>query len=290
MKKTNTTMKKTIAIMMIIATLVGLVLLLLTGCGGEAKKGGEDVKLQATGSSEAKPSEGESGAAGSESPTSEAAESTEDLSEGSEATEGSSSAPTEASTKSTTAATENSTSAVTEPPHQHSYTATLVAPTCNDKGYTLHSCSCGHSYKDAYTAALGHHFVDEVVAPTSTEKGYTKHTCDRCWYSYNDTYTNPVKVIYDIEQAMAIGNARAAELGFHVDYSLTPDHAAYYPSGLLDGELIAECGGQAYLNSRMIEKVEATASHLGNDVPSCSGRAYITYDESTGLYVLYFLY
>lgn len=27
--------------------------------------------------------------------------------------------------------------------HTHSYSATTVAPTCTENGYTLHECSCG---------------------------------------------------------------------------------------------------------------------------------------------------
>lgn len=272
-----------------------VVLLLLTGCGGEAKKGGEDVKLQASGSSEAKPSERESGASGSEESTSEATESTEDLTEGSEATEGSSSASTEASTKPTEQQSQPTAPTATEPPHQHSYTETVVAPTCNDKGYTLHSCSCGHSYKDGYTAALGHHFVDEVIAPTSTEQGYTKHTCDRCWYSYNDTYTDPVKVVYDINAAMEAGNAYALSIGFgYIDYSLTPANAGYYPCGYVTGDTLSRIGGQEWLNQEMKDAAQDTANcidgTLGRDGHNCSCRAYITYDAATDTYTTYFLY
>ncbi|MCC8044259.1 MAG: Ig-like domain-containing protein [Clostridiales bacterium] len=97
------------------------------------------------------------------------------------------------------------------------YTETVVNPTCTSQGYTLHTCQkCGASYKDKYTAALGHNYVytsvDEaahkgicendsshtvieahtevtkVVAPTCTSKGYTLHTCTVCGYSYKDTY------------------------------------------------------------------------------------------------------
>ena len=44
--------------------------------------------------------------------------------------------------------------------HEHSYQATITAPTCTEQGYTTHICSCGYSYKDSYTDALDHNFVN----------------------------------------------------------------------------------------------------------------------------------
>ena len=44
-------------------------------------------------------------------------------------------------------------------PHVHSLTTSVIAPTCTEKGYTTHTCvSCGNSYKDSYTNALGHSY------------------------------------------------------------------------------------------------------------------------------------
>ena len=77
----------------------------------------------------------------------------------------------------------------------HNYTTKVVAPTCTEKGYTLHTCTnCGNNYKDTYTNALGHDYEETVIAPTETEKGYTLHTCKRCGDSYKDNYTEPVPV------------------------------------------------------------------------------------------------
>ena len=43
--------------------------------------------------------------------------------------------------------------------HIHSYKTTVTAPTCSERGYTTHTCvSCGNSYKDSYTNALGHNY------------------------------------------------------------------------------------------------------------------------------------
>lgn len=66
--------------------------------------------------------------------------------------------------------------------HTHSYTETVVDPTCTEQGYTLHSCSCGNSYQDTYTAALGHTVVvDEAVEATCTQSGLTAGShCSVC--------------------------------------------------------------------------------------------------------------
>ncbi len=40
----------------------------------------------------------------------------------------------------------------------HTYTDTVVAPTCTEAGYTLHECECGYSYTDTEVEALGHDF------------------------------------------------------------------------------------------------------------------------------------
>lgn len=75
--------------------------------------------------------------------------------------------------------------------HTHEYTVTVVAPSCTEGGYTLHSCTCGETWKDAQTPALGHHYESKVIAPTCTAKGYTIHTCV-CGNSYTDEVTNTV--------------------------------------------------------------------------------------------------
>ena len=71
----------------------------------------------------------------------------------------------------------------------HSYTTTVVEPTCTEDGYTLHECACGDSYQDNVTAALGHSYTTREVEPTCTEEGYTLHEC-ACGYSYRTDEVN----------------------------------------------------------------------------------------------------
>lgn len=110
---------------------------------------------------------------------------------------------------------------------EHTYTDTVIAPTCYSNGYTQHVCNkCGNSYSDTEVEAkghtmgdwleqntptctdigsekrvcvdcghfetreipaLGHKHVTTVVHPSCTEQGYTSHTCV-CGDSYNDNY------------------------------------------------------------------------------------------------------
>ncbi len=58
----------------------------------------------------------------------------------------------------------------------HHHNAVVTAPTCTAKGYTTYTCSCGNSYKDNYTNALGHN--------------YTNGKCTRCGKTDPSAKTN----------------------------------------------------------------------------------------------------
>ena len=56
---------------------------------------------------------------------------------------------------------------------KHSYSAVVTDPTCEEQGYTTHTCAtCGDSYKDSYTEAKSHSWV---AADCDTPK-----TCSSC--------------------------------------------------------------------------------------------------------------
>ena len=84
--------------------------------------------------------------------------------------------------------------------HEHSYTAVVTAPTCTEKGYTTHTCSCGDSYVDTYVDALGHAWDSGKVTkqPTATETGVRTYTCTRC--SATKTETIPAAGSVDVTQ------------------------------------------------------------------------------------------
>ena len=89
---------------------------------------------------------------------------------------------------------------IQETAHEHSYTAVVTAPTCTEKGYTTHTCSCGDSYVDTYTDALGHAWDSGKVTkqPTATETGVRTYTCTRC--SATKTETIPATGSVDVTQ------------------------------------------------------------------------------------------
>lgn len=65
----------------------------------------------------------------------------------------------------------------------HVYTSVVTEPTCEEQGYTTHTCElCGDSYKDSYTDALGHEWDEGKVTKeaTCTEDGETTFTCKTC--------------------------------------------------------------------------------------------------------------
>lgn len=74
------------------------------------------------------------------------------------------------------------TTEATDPSHTHSYVDDVVAPTCGEKGYTVHTCSCGDSYKDTYTDPTGHTWGDWVTTtqPTTTKEGTKQRECINC--------------------------------------------------------------------------------------------------------------
>ena len=89
---------------------------------------------------------------------------------------------------------------IRETAHEHSYTAVVTPPTCTEKGYTTHTCSCGDSYVDTYTGALGHAWDGGTVTkqPTATETGVRTYTCTRC--NATKTETIPATGSVDVTQ------------------------------------------------------------------------------------------
>lgn len=87
---------------------------------------------------------------------------------------------------------------------EHSYTDTVVAPTCHTKGYTMHKCStCGDFYIDSETDFTEHTMTTKVVENTCYADGYTISYCKACGYTefinetaklshnYKETVTEP---------------------------------------------------------------------------------------------------
>ena len=69
-----------------------------------------------------------------------------------------------------------------EEAHTHSYTVTVIAPSCGIGGYTEYVCACGEQYSANETAALEHDWGQWTTekAATTQEEGLQKRTCQRC--------------------------------------------------------------------------------------------------------------
>ena len=179
-------------------------------------------------------------------------------------------------------------------PHVHAYEAETVEASCTEGGYTRYRCACGDSYTGDMVPPLGHAYLETVNAPTAEAEGYTLHTCSRCGEAYRDQETPTLQIRYDVEAAMAAGNAHAQVLGFSLDFSLSPgDVAGYSPPTVVSADTIAELGGQAWLNQCAAEAVQYEYDCiLGVDgvLGETRGRSYITYDSGADTYTVYFLF
>ena len=205
----------------------------------------------------------------------------------------------------------------TNPPHTHSYKTKTVSPTCTVKGYTEHSCSCGDSYRDSYTDALGHSFTEQNVAATCTSGGYTLRTCSRCkatvtsdatpalGHDYHETVVEPTtssqgytehtcsrcgdsyREVFDLQAVIDYGNAYAQSLGFTVDKSMTLANSSYYPgyygSGYSLDFLKQEAAGNVrYTYDSLIA--------LGDTIPGFRCNIHASYEPDTDKYYIVFLY
>ncbi len=72
----------------------------------------------------------------------------------------------------------------------------VVAPTCEEIGYTLFACvnaNCGMQYQSTAVDALGHDMVEgETFPATCQNRGYTEYACSRCDVSENKDFTDKV--------------------------------------------------------------------------------------------------
>ena len=137
--------------------------------------------------------------------------------------------------------------------HVHSYTSVVTAPSCTEKGYTTHTCTCGDSYVDSYTDALGHSYGawKQTKAPTCTEKGAEVRTCTRC----NASETRDINALgHDIKHHAAKA-ATCTEKGW----------AAY--------DTCSRCNYSTY------KEIAATGHHHNAVVtaPTCTAQGYTTH-------------
>ena len=159
-----------------------------------------------------------------------------------------------------------------EPSHKHSYTVTVVSPTCEKSGYTTYTCECGSSYQDPNSSVgrLGHDLVIDVpaVPATCTEAGMSAaEHCARCGARYSAW---PVKALgHDILLESPVpatcteGGLTAGSYCSRCDYRIEPE--------------ATEALGHDYVDH---EAKAATCTEPGwNAYRACSRCADSTYEE-----------
>ena len=65
----------------------------------------------------------------------------------------------------------------------HSYVTTVIEPTCENRGYTVYTCTkCGHTYTGNYVDATGHSYGEWIVTrePTDSTAGQRERICSVC--------------------------------------------------------------------------------------------------------------
>ena len=118
----------------------------------------------------------------------------------------------------------------TTPPHEHAYERTVVAPTCTEQGYTLHTCDCGESYKDVYVNARGHKFTQKIAEEkylkskaTCLEKAVYFYSCTNCGEAGTKTFTDGTVGTHDFTQ-------EKAEAEYLQSAATCTEKAVYYKS------------------------------------------------------------
>ena len=106
--------------------------------------------------------------------------------------------------------------------HTHKHTASVTKPTCTEKGYTEHTCSCGDSYKDTYVNATGHSWGEwkTTKEPTTSAAGQKTRTCSKCSSTENQSI-NKLPVEESPDPATCKHNWKSnyyPEVGHYTDY------------------------------------------------------------------------
>jgi len=110
-----------------------------------------------------------------------------------------------------------------KPEHEHSYTATVTAPTCTEEGYTTHTCSCGDSYTDSTVAATGHKWDEGKVTkePTEEAEGEKTFTCSVC----GETRKENIDKVDHVHSYVESGYASTCTEDGNVTYTCSCGHS-----------------------------------------------------------------
>ena len=134
----------------------------------------------------------------------------------------------------------------------HVYKDTVVDPTCENNGYTIHKCTlCGYSYNDSPVNPTGHNEISDVIAPNCTQQGYTVYTCLNCGASRKWNYTDALGHSYVNGTCSVCGES---------DPESDPVELDYYLFGYINGadygigDDLANLGSYKFVNGTLTAK------------------------------------
>ena len=183
--------------------------------------------------------------------------------------------------------------------HTHSYKDVVTAPTCTEKGYTTHTCSCGDSYVDTYVDALGHAWDNGKVTkqPTETETGIKTYTCTRCGETRTETipvlpHTHSFKAVVTAPTCTAKGyTTHTCSCGYSCVDTYTDALGHAWDNGKVTKEPTeTETGVKTFTCTRCGETRAETMPviphvHSYKDVvtaPTCTAKGYTTHTCACG--------
>ncbi len=88
--------------------------------------------------------------------------------------------------------------------HSHTWSETVVAPTCTKDGYTQHLCKCGESYQSNTVSKTGHLYGSWVttIQPTTSSVGEKKCTCQICGHELKETLAKLEQAVADKQEGL----------------------------------------------------------------------------------------
>ena len=101
---------------------------------------------------------------------------------------------------------------VLELPTGHSYSESVIAPTCEAMGYTVFTCDCGDTYTADFTDKAQHEYETETTEPTCESMGHTHYDCVNCDYEFDADYTDKLPHSY----TAVVTAPSCADFGFTV--------------------------------------------------------------------------
>ena len=135
--------------------------------------------------------------------------------------------------------------------HTHNYASKVVQPTCTVQGYTIHTCSCGNSYKDSYVNALGH--------------SYSGGACTRCGQKDpNYTQTSGVRYVLS-DGVLTVSGSGECTNAWMNNYS--PNNV----TKIVIGSGITSIGKAAFQGCAYVKSVD-----IANSVTKICTRAFIS--------------